>query len=106
MTGVAAIGTAFLIFAGDKVITIYSSNPAVLANVQRILPMVIISHIYDVVIMGTHSGLRSLGRQITGYVINIIVYWVSGVPIGLYMALYLGWELTGLWSGFMTALAL
>jgi Na+-driven multidrug efflux pump len=43
--------------------------------------------------------LRGQGRQHLGGIVNLVVYWVIALPIGLVLAFQADWGLYGLWAG-------
>ena len=50
------------------------------------------------------GALRGLGDTLAPMVINLIVHWLIGLPIGYVLCFRLGWGVTGIWVGFSTGL--
>lgn len=83
---------------------LFSSDPAVVAMVAQVLPYGATYQVNDSLAAVTGGLLRGQGRQkISGYV-NLTLYYVFALPLGLYLAFGRGWRLAGLWSGICFAL--
>ena len=54
--------------------------------------------------LGTVGGgiVRGLGRQKIGATLNIISYYLIGLPVSMVTAFILDWRLIGLWVGLTT----
>lgn len=50
--------------------------------------------------------LRGAGRQTLGAAMNLLTFWVLGLPLAALLAFKAGWGIAGLWSGLATATTL
>lgn len=55
--------------------------------------------VFDGLSAGAHGILRGIGKQSIGGPANLIAYYVISLPISLWLAFGLGWQLEGLWLG-------
>ena len=52
----------------------------------------------------TASGvLKGLGQQLVGAITNFASYYLIGIPMAIYLALYRGLGLMGVWTGLAVA---
>ncbi|GHP06046.1 hypothetical protein PPROV_000479300 [Pycnococcus provasolii] len=76
-----------------------SSDSEVLEHVSRILPVVGLATIGDC-FQGVLSGIiRGCGRQDAGSAINVVCYYVIGIPLGATLAFSGHFGILGLWIG-------
>ena len=85
---------------------LFNNDPEVVALVATVMPYIALFQITDGVTASTGAILRSLGLHTTGALINLMSYYVIGLPFGLWLTftpkLHLG--LVGLWIGLSAAL--
>ena len=43
--------------------------------------------------------LRGSGRQYIGAIMNFVGYYIIGLPVGITLAIKLGWGVLGIWIG-------
>ena len=60
---------------------------------------------FDAVQCVSVALLRGLEDTTTPFIVSIIAYWIVGMPIGYYLAFAKNWGVTGVWVGFLLALA-
>jgi multidrug resistance protein, MATE family len=78
---------------------IYSPDAPVVAAAAQLLPIAALFQVFD----GTQAVgcgiLRGAADTRIAAVINLVGYWVLGLPLGLLLAFKLGWGPKGLWWG-------
>lgn len=98
-------GTILLILLAGKhhFAQIFSVDYRVIELTAQVMPYVALFQIADG-INGSCSGcLRAMGKQHVGAVINVICYYCSALPLGIWLSQH-GYGLTGLWIGQCAAL--
>jgi multidrug resistance protein, MATE family len=76
-----------------------TSDAAVIAAAATIFPIAGAFEIFDGTQAAACGMLRGMGRPLPATVMNLVGYWVVGLPIGAWLALRTDWGLRGLWAG-------
>ncbi|KAJ3110741.1 hypothetical protein HDU96_006301 [Phlyctochytrium bullatum] len=78
---------------------LWTDEPAVVKLVAEVLPLAAVFQLSDAT--GAISGgiLRGIGRQEIGAYLNIVGYYLVGLPFGFYACFRLNFQLFGLWLG-------
>ena len=85
---------------------VWCNNADVVAVVSHILPLIALFTVFDV-LNGIAGGvLRGVARQSFGAWVNLVSYYVVGLPLALYLAFPGRLGLFGIWSGLTGAMAL
>jgi MATE family multidrug resistance protein len=82
----------------------YTSNVAVIELAARTLPVVAAFQLFDGVQVVGCAVLRGMGRTRPAAVMNLIGYYMLGLPLAWWLAFRRGWGLVGLWLGLAVAL--
>jgi MATE family multidrug resistance protein len=67
--------------------------------VETILPIAALFQVFDGSQVICGGIIQGIGRQVMGVVANILGYYIIGIPVGSFLAFYIGWRVTGLWWG-------
>ncbi|CDO91837.1 unnamed protein product [Kluyveromyces dobzhanskii CBS 2104] len=90
----------FIINVDKKSIArIYSKDEEVIELMCQLLPLVGFVEIFDSLNAISGSCLRGLGLQYIGSIVNLAVYHLIAIPLGVFLAWYMGMKLKGLWIG-------
>ncbi len=84
---------------------IYTEDPAVLATVVLLLPIAGLFQVFDGVQAVAAGVLRGVGDTRGPMWINILGFWVLGIPLALLFGFGLGGGAAGLWWGLAAGLA-
>lgn len=88
----------------DHFARIFSNDPGVVDLTAQVIPYVALFQVADG-LHGSCSGfLRATGKQHVGAAINIISYYFSALPLGIWLSRH-GFGLVGLWIGQCAALS-
>jgi len=68
------------------------------------MPLVALFQVFDGLGVVTGGILRAKGQQTVGAVLNLVGYYVVGIPAGLLLAFYGDMGIYGLWTGLTIAL--
>ena len=116
--GVAAAGWAALLLsalfmsgAGIVLFTLpawivraYSHDPQVIRLGVMLLGIAALFELGDGAQVVATGALRGIGDTRTPMLVNLVIYWAVGVPVGYVLCFRLGWGAPGLWLGLCVAL--
>ncbi len=107
-----AVGATFMVVTGVLFLTIprtfaglYTNSEAVLVMAAALLPLAGIFQVFDGIQVVASGVLRGLGDTRSPMVINIIGFWLVGIPTSLYLCFQAGLGARGLWWGLVLGLA-
>jgi MATE family multidrug resistance protein len=100
----AATGTMFLSIPGFLA-SLYTNAPAVLIVATMLLPLAGLFQVFDGIQVVASGILRGLGDTRSPMVINIIGFWIVGIPTGLFLCFVAELGAKGLWWGLVLGLA-
>ncbi|TVP47098.1 MAG: MATE family efflux transporter [Gemmatimonadales bacterium] len=84
---------------------LYTDDAGVLAVVVLLLPIAGVFQVFDGVQAVAAGVLRGVGDTRAPMWINILGFWVLGIPFSLFLGFGLGWGAAGLWWGLAGGLA-
>jgi multidrug resistance protein, MATE family len=112
-TGYLAIGTAasfmalmalVLVLFPRQVVWIYSPNARVLAIGVPLLALAAAFQVFDGIQTAATGALRGLGFTKAPMILNIIGYWILGLPLGYWLCFNRHLGVFGVWIGLTIAL--
>ncbi|KAG6380107.1 MATE efflux family protein [Boletus reticuloceps] len=83
----------------------FNGDPAVVALVAAMLPLVALAQFFDQCGAVLSGILRSRGKQTLGALINISAFYCIGTPVSLWLTFKQNWGLSGLWWGLTIGMA-
>jgi len=106
------VGALFMALTGATFLTIpgtlaglYTNAPGVLVVAATLLPLAGIFQVFDGIQVVASGVLRGLGDTRSPMIINIIGFWLVGIPSSLFLCFILGLGAPGLWWGLVLGLA-
>ena len=69
-----------------------------------LLAMAALFQLFDGMQVVATGALRGLGNTRTAMIVNLLGYWVLGLPLGYVLCFTAGWGVVGLWLGLSLAL--
>jgi MATE family multidrug resistance protein len=104
--GVMTVSALAFVALREWLPRLYTSDAAVVATCATILPIAAAFQIFDGTQVVGCGVLRGMGRVRPAAAINLIGYWLLGLPLGGWLALRGGLGVAGLWWGLALGLAL
>lgn len=88
------------LFAGRYFLSsLFSSDPAVIQRAGKLISVIAINQLWDIYNVLGAGCLRAQGRQRLGGYLNLIAYYVFGMPLAVYLGFCLDWQALGFWIG-------
>ncbi|MEO5931080.1 MAG: MATE family efflux transporter, partial [Candidatus Kapaibacterium sp.] len=87
------------------IIGIYTDDPAVIDYAMILLMIAGAFQIFDGIQVSAMGALRGLKDTAQPMVVNMVAYWLVGLPFGYLLGFKLGYGGAGLWWGLTTGLA-
>lgn len=84
--------------------SLYTNDPRVLGIASSVLVVGALYQVNDAISCASGGVLRGQGRQTIGGVVNLVSYYLIGLPCGFLLAFLWRLELLGLWLGMIVAL--
>lgn len=84
---------------------VYSTDVAVVALAASLIPLAGLFQVFDGIQAVAVGILRGAGDTRWPMMINILGFWLVGVPISIWLGFYAGYGPIGLWWGFVAGLA-
>lgn len=113
LAGISTIGLAmlfmllptlvFLLFPGS-VVAWYIDDPAVVGFATTLVFFAGLFQLADAAQASGISLLRSLNDVKVPTMLSLISFWIIGIPLGYWLAVYQGWNAKGIWVGYLVAL--
>ena len=100
----AALLALVMILAPGPILRVFTQDPRVVEIGTLLLAIAAAFQLFDGVQTVAIGALRGLGDTVVPMVINLVVHWLIGLPIGYVLCFRLGWGVTGIWIGFSTGL--
>ncbi|XP_031323388.1 multidrug and toxin extrusion protein 2 [Camelus dromedarius] len=85
---------------------IFTSDEDVVALVNKVLPLYVVFHLFEAVCCVYGGVLRGTGRQAFGAIVNAVMYYVIGLPLGIVLTFVAEMGITGLWLGMLASVLL
>ncbi len=95
----------FLAFPG-LIARIFTPDPHVIAASRGLLAIAAAFQVFDGAQVVATGALRGMGDSSTAAIVNLIAYWVIGLPAGWILCFRYGWGARGVWAGLCIGLVL
>lgn len=103
--GFMAATAAIMLFAPSLLARAYTSDGSVLALAAALIPIAGVFQIFDGLQVVSIGILRGVGDTRTPLIVNVLGFWLLGLPVSLWMAFRLDFGPRGLWWGLVVGLA-
>ena len=108
VSGWAAVvlGTSFMLGAGivlflapEMVLRVFTTDHSVFSLGVPLLFLAAAFQFFDGVQVTAGGVLRGIGDTRTPMFANLIGHWLLGLPVGVFLCFWLGWDAVGIWTG-------
>jgi MATE family multidrug resistance protein len=103
--GFMALSAAGMLAAPGFFAGLYTDQPDVAAVAMSLIPVAGVFQLFDGAQVVSIGILRGAGDTRTPMVINVVGFWLLGLPVSLLLAFRVGLGSTGLWWGLVLGLA-
>jgi MATE family multidrug resistance protein len=98
----AGLTNMLIVLALRRVIPgLFSDIGEVWHLIYFLLPLGAVLQIPDAVATSLNSLLRAVGRPDLGSYVQLSIYYLVGLPLGIVFAFWLNWSIFGLWCGIL-----
>ncbi|XP_016000630.2 multidrug and toxin extrusion protein 2 isoform X2 [Rousettus aegyptiacus] len=104
--GTSLIVGTLLSILKNKLGHIFTDDEEVIALVNKVLPIYIVFHLFEAICCVYGGILRGTGRQAFGAIVNAIMYYVIGLPLGIVLTFVVRMRIMGLWLGMLACVLL
>jgi MATE family multidrug resistance protein len=102
--GIMLLNAALFLGAPGLVARAYTTDAAVIAVAALLIPLAGVFQVFDGTQVVSIGILRGVADTRTPMLVNLLGYWVIGLPVGAWLGLRLGWGPRGLWWGLVVGL--
>ena len=102
--GCMAVFSAVLLLIPHAIASAFTTNRAVIAATIPLLFVAALFQFFDGLQITATGALRGAGNTHAGLIVQIIGYWLIGLPIGYVLAFRLHYGAVGLWLGLCAGL--
>ncbi|XP_027480387.2 multidrug and toxin extrusion protein 2 isoform X1 [Zalophus californianus] len=85
----------------NKLGHIFTNDEEVIALVNKVLPIYIVFQLFEAVCCVYGGVLRGTGKQAFGAIVNAVMYYVVGLPLGIVLTFVVRMRIMGLWLGML-----
>lgn len=78
---------------------LFTNDLGVQASMRSLLPICAALQIFDALNTTCNGILRAAGRPAIGSYVQLAFYYGVSLPLGIGLAFWAGWGLTGIWTG-------
>lgn len=107
-----AVSVAFMAFTAlmmyllpNQIVSLYTSDANLREIAVTLIYMAAIFQVSDGLQVSGSGALRGLKDTKVPMIVNLIAYWIIGLPLGYYFGILLEWGPQGLWIGLIAGLS-
>ncbi|XP_043759922.1 multidrug and toxin extrusion protein 2 isoform X2 [Cervus elaphus] len=104
--GTSLVVGVLLSLLRNKLGHIFTNDEEVVGLVNKVLPLYIFFQLFDALCCLYAGVLRGTGRQAFGAVVNAVMYYAIGLPLGVVLTFLVGMGVMGLWLGMLVCVML
>lgn len=106
LVGVAFMATAGLVLLAvpGAIARLYTDHPGVVDVASRLLPLAGLFQVFDGTQVVSIGVLRGVADTRTPFLVNVLGFWLIGLPVSVLLGFGLGLGVEGLWWGLVVGL--
>ena len=104
--GFMAVSAAVMLTIPGILARLYTTDAAVAALAATLIPIAGVFQVFDGTQVVAIGILRGVADTRTPMIVNVLGYWLIGLPVSAALGLWLGYGPRGLWWGLVVGLAL
>jgi MATE family multidrug resistance protein len=85
---------------------LYTADPGVVAVAAMLIPLAGVFQVFDGLQVVAGGILRGLGETRVAMMVNLLGYWLLGLPVSYLLGFRAGWGPVGLWWGLVVGLGI
>lgn len=108
-----ALGAAFMSLSGlvlilfpVRIMQLYTSRPGVITVGATLMVIAAFFQLFDGIQTVTTGALRGMGDTHSAMILNLISYWLLGLPLGYWLCFHLQRGAAGIWQGLSLSLVI
>jgi multidrug resistance protein, MATE family len=94
----------FMYLFPGHIVSVYTDDPGLRELAVQLLYMAAIFQVSDGLQVSGSGALRGLKDTRVPMIVNLIAYWIVGLPLGYYLGIIRDWGPEGLWIGLIAGL--
>lgn len=109
-TGIS-VSTLFMCFTAllmyllpNQIVSLYTNDEELITLAVNLIYMAAIFQVSDGLQVSGSGALRGLKDTKVPMIVNLIAYWIIGLPLGYYLGIVQNWGPEGLWIGLIAGL--
>ncbi|XP_007939678.1 multidrug and toxin extrusion protein 2 [Orycteropus afer afer] len=99
--GMSLVTGAMLSILKNKLGHIFTNDEKVIALVNQVLPIYIVFQLFEAICCVYAGILRGTGKQAFGAIVNLIAFYIIGLPLGAILTFVVRMRIMGLWLGML-----
>ena len=103
--GFMLVSAVVLLLAPRALARLYTPDAAVVAVAATLIPLAGVFQVFDGLQVVSLGILRGAGDTRVPMIVNVVGFWLVGLPIGVWLGLQRGMGPAGLWLGLVAGLA-
>ncbi|XP_006902115.1 PREDICTED: multidrug and toxin extrusion protein 2 [Elephantulus edwardii] len=104
--GISLAVATLLSILKNKLGHVFTNDEEVIARVEQVLPVYTVFQLFEAICCVYGGVLRGTGRQAFGAIVNLIMYYVLGLPLGAVLTFVVRMRIMGLWLGMLVCVLL
>jgi multidrug resistance protein, MATE family len=102
--GFMCLTAALMFLLPGPIVSLYTDDPELITGAVTLIYMAAIFQVSDGLQVSGSGALRGLKDTKVPMIVNLIAYWIIGLPLGYYIGIIRGMGTEGMWIGLIAGL--